>query len=116
MYETINGIQVWVNSTKLFQNITNSTSPVQALQSTIGKTLPWFWPLLPFILYLWMFSVFSDSPGKGKIYMIAAIVFVISAFMAIGGLIGDAIINFLIFITAFWLSNLFKGGGSTVGG
>lgn len=107
---------VWQNATQTFVNITNSTSPIGAIQATIGKQLPFFWPLFPFVLYLWLFVIYSDSPGKGKTYMITALVFVISVFLAIGGYITDAVINFIIFALAFWLSGLFAKGGGTVSG
>jgi hypothetical protein len=107
---------VWQNSTQTFANITNSTSPLGAIQHIFGQQLPWFWPLLPFALYIWLFITFSDSPGKGKIYMITGLVFVISVFLALGGYIADAVINFIIFVLAFWLSGLFSKGGGTISG
>lgn len=107
---------VWQNSTSTFSNITNSTSPFGVIQHIFGAQLPFFWPALPFMLYLWLFIIFSDSPGKAKIYMIAGLVFVISVFLAAGGYISDAVINFIIFVLAFWLSGLFSKGSSTVGG
>jgi hypothetical protein len=54
--------------------------------------------------------MYSDSPQGGKLFMIAGLVFVISVFMALGGFIGDAMINFIIFAAAFFLSNLFHKG------
>lgn len=98
----------WENSSQIFYNITNSTSPIAAVQSTINTGLPWFWPLFPFILYLYLFVAFQDSPSGGKLYMIAALVFVISIFMALGGLLIDAVINFGIFAITFFLSGQFK--------
>ena len=75
---------------------------------TMNTSLPWFWPLLPFVLYIYMFVVYSDSPSGGKFMMISAIVFVISIFMAFGGYLSDAVINLMIFILAFILSTQFK--------
>lgn len=98
----------WENSSQIFQNVTNSVSPIGAISNTINTGLPWFWPAFPFILYLYLFIIYSDSPSGGKLYMIAALVFVISIFMAFGGLILDALINLVIFIIAFILSNQFK--------
>lgn len=112
MYETINGVQTWVNSSQIFQNITNSTAPLTALQGTLNTALPWFWPALPFFLYIWMLSLYSDSPGKAKLLMISGIVFAISAYMAIGGLLIDAIVNFVIFVAALFFSGLFKKPGT----
>lgn len=100
--------QTWVNSSQIFGNITASTSPIAALNNVINNQLPWFWPAFPFVLYIWMLSLYSDSPTGGKLFMITGIVFVICAFMAIGGYLIDAIINFLIFIVAFVFSGLFK--------
>lgn len=107
---------VWQNSTQTFANITSSTNPFAAVQATFAKQLPFFWPILPFVLYLWLFIIFSDSPGKGKTYMITGLVLVISIFLAISGSITDAAINFIIFGASFWLSGLFSKGNNTIGG
>ena len=105
-----NGLRVWENSTQLFQNITNSSSPIGAIGHVINTGLPFFWPIFPFILYLYLFIIYSDSPSGGKLYMIAGLVFVISVFMAFAGLIPNAIINFAIFAATFFLANQFNKG------
>ena len=75
--------------------------------NTVNTQLPFFWPLLPFALYLYLFVVYADSPSGGKFMMITGIVFVISVFMAFGGYLQDAVINLMIFILAFVLSTQF---------
>jgi len=103
-----NGVQVWQNASQIFQNITNSTSPVGAINQAVNTAIPWFWPLFPFALYLYLLSVYSDSPSGGKLYMISALVLVVSAFMALGGYLLDGVINVVIFLGSFWLSRMFR--------
>ena len=91
------------------ENISNSTSPVGAVSGDIKAALPWFWPVIPFMLYIGMMFWYADSPQRGKLVMISALVLVISFFMVFGGFISDAIFNFFVFAVAFILTRLFKG-------
>lgn len=106
-----NGTTIWENASQIFVNVTNSTSPVGAAQAAIKTTIPWFWPLFPFVLYIYLIVEFADSPTGGKLYMIALLAFMISAFLALGGYISDAVIQFVIFIGAFYFSKLLKSLG-----
>ena len=90
-------------------NVSNSVSPIAAVTTDINNALPWYWPIIPFIIYILMMVWYDDSPQRGKLYMIAAIVFVISIFMVFGGYLPDAIFNFFVFIIAFITTRLFKG-------
>lgn len=99
----------WVNwSAGLTHNITNSTNPIGALTSSVSNQLPWFWPMVPFMLYIILIVQFSASPGRFKLAAIAALVMVISIFMGASGMIGNAIINVVVFIFAYFVSFLFK--------
>jgi hypothetical protein len=62
------------------------------------------------MLYIILTIMYQDSPGNGKFMMIAAIVLVISLFEATFGLVGNAIINVIIFIGAFFITGLFRSG------
>lgn len=107
-YTYPNGLQIWKNTTQLLSNVSNSTSPIGVIVSVQTQAFPWFWPIFPFVLYLYLLVSFADSPNGGKLYMIAALCFIISVFLAFGSYISDAIINFVIFAAAFFLSNQFK--------
>ena len=107
-YVTVNGVQVWENSSQMFGNITNSTSPIGAIGNVVNSQLPWFWPLFTFLLYIYLYILYSDSPSGGKLYGIAALVLIISVFLALGGNIADGVINFIIFGVTFFVANQFK--------
>lgn len=107
-YTYPNGLQVWKNTTDLLSNVSNSTSPIGVIVSVQQQAFPWFWPLFPFVIYLYLLVQYADSPNGGKLYMIAALAFVISIFLAFGSYISDAVINFTVFAVAFFLSNQFK--------
>lgn len=98
-------------SSTLIHNFSNSTAdPFNAIiQQTTNAALPWFWPAFPFILYLYLFILFRDAPGRMKFVFIALLGLVISIFMTAGGLLSDAVINVVIFAIALFASNLFKG-------
>jgi hypothetical protein len=103
----VNG--TWVNWTSgIVHNITNSTNPIGALTTSVGSQLPWFWPMIPFMLYIILIIQFNSSPGRFKLAAIAALVMVISIFMGASGMILNAIINIVIFIFAYFISFLFK--------
>lgn len=105
-----NGTQYWKNWTSYIvqNNVTNTTSPMQAINNVVAQALPWYWPLVPFVLYVALMIWFNDTPGRGKMYGIAAIVLVISAFLAWGGYIGDCVINVVIFLVAWVLARMLK--------
>lgn len=108
---TCGGIQAngtFVNWTNCIQNLSNSTNPIGALTTSVGNALPWFWPFLPFLLYILLQVLFSGSNQKGKFGMLTALAFVISFFMAIFGMVGDAAINIAIFLIAFTIGRLLK--------
>jgi len=68
VYETLaNGTRIWVNATDIFKNITNSTSPIGAVNQVVNHELPFFWPAFPFVLYLYLMVVYADSPQGGKL-------------------------------------------------
>lgn len=108
-YVTINGVSVWQNWTNSLVTVTNSTNPIGALTGSIGKALPWFWPMIPFALYLVMFIEYQEAPGRWKLAAITGLVLIISIYMGAAGLINNVFINLAIFMLAYFVSFLFKG-------
>jgi hypothetical protein len=94
--ETINGNNTCYLINGTVKNITN----IGQIPTSISSALPWFWPIIPFGLYLYLIIIFNESPTKGKFLGIAALVMVISIFMATGQLIQDAVLNIIIFMLA----------------
>jgi hypothetical protein len=109
IYNITCACEKWSNWTSYVINITNSTSPTGAIATGLQNALPWFWPVIPFILYMAMLSWYSDSPQRGKLVAIAAVILVISGYMVYGGLLKDGIFNFFIFAVALVMSALIKG-------
>lgn len=99
----------WINWTAGFVHITNTTDPVTAIVNTVSNQLPWFWPVVPFILYMYLVIVYNNAPQRWKFVGISALVLVITAFMALAFNNVDAIANVIIFGVALLLSNMFKG-------
>lgn len=99
---------IWYNWTSALVQASNSTSPQTALIKSSLGILPWLFPAITFILYIILFISYSDSPGRFKMVGIAAIVLVISVVFAITGLTTDVILNFIVFILAWFISGLFK--------
>lgn len=100
----ISGYNCYVTGT----NISSSHAPLTALVYDYNQALPWFWFIIPLLLYVYLLAIYSDSPSRGKFTMVAALVLIISVFLAAGGYSTDAIINIAVFLAALFLAPIFK--------
>ena len=98
----------YYNWTTLLPNMTNSTNPIGTLATAPAKALPWFWPIIPFLLYIYLLSLFGDSPSNGKFIGITALVLVISVFLAASGYTSSAALNIVLFLLAWVSAWIFK--------
>lgn len=97
----------WVNQSGLGQ-ITNSSDPFSTLIHSVSAALPWLFPVILGAFYVFLWVQFGDSPSRFKLASITALVFVVSFFMAAAGFVNNAVLNFVVFGIAFFVSFLFR--------
>ena len=103
---TANGVWIaWPNATSA---ITNSSDPFSASVGSVNQGLPILFPILLGSLYVFLWLMFRQSPSRFKLVCMTLLVFVISVFMAAGGYIGSALLNFVVFVIAYFVEFLFK--------
>jgi len=104
----------WANGTwcgwgGAIANMTNSTDPISATVGTAFNVLPIIPAIFLGSLYVFLWVKFARSPGRFKLVAISALVFSISVVMAAGGLGVQALLNFVVFVAAYFISLLFRG-------
>ena len=98
----------WVNWLTSWVNATTQTDPISSSIASFNSGLPLAFNFVCLLMYLGLFYLFADSPSKWKFAGIAALMMVISLFMAIFNLIQNAIVNIAVFAIALIVSGFFK--------
>lgn len=98
---------IWKNWSS-YMALSNNTDPVSGIITSATNANPTLMPIFCGALYVFLWIKFADAPSRFKLVGITALVFVISVVMVAGGFMADAVLNFIAFILAYFLSLLFK--------
>lgn len=103
----------WYNwstySNHIANAINNGTSdPISAMVSGAAQADVTLMTVFLGALYVFLWIRFANAPSRFKFVGMSALVFVISVIMVYGGFTGSAVLNFIVFIVAYFFSLLFK--------
>ena len=108
---TYNASGGWVPWPNVATAVTNSSDPFSSTINTVNSGFPLLLPIFLGALYVFLWLMFRQSPSRFKIVVMTVLVFVISIFFAAAGWTPDALLNFVVFVVAYFVEFLFNRRG-----